>query len=288
MQRVRVVIPAYGAERTLGPCLQSLQENAKAAGVAMRVILVSDDGTPYTAFEVSGKAFSVAVRATQEPRSGPSAARNRGVFDGDEAADLPSEDYLAFCDADDVWAEGRLPLLLEALGREGAVIDNTTLVDAQGNVVREARAVQGESGPVRLATVLTARLPFFSLIRLPLPPGVTLPRWPDVEFAEDLLYNLMLFERLPLRFCAESRYLYQVNPQSISGSADIAKRMERGYQQILDGLAGGEWLREDGVVNQFARQLKLDAADNLGFLTGARPGETLNEYLSRRRSGAET
>ncbi|MEM1139896.1 MAG: hypothetical protein AAGH45_08425, partial [Pseudomonadota bacterium] len=128
--------------------------------------------------------------------------------------------------------------------------------------------------------LLGARLPFFSVVGC----GVPIPDWPDLRFAEDLVFNLQLLEQRGLRFSAETSYLYHVNAASISASADIGSRMADAYGAILAGLDTGQWFETPAVATALRRQIHLDRETNTEFLSGGLAGETLNEFVARKKS----
>jgi glycosyltransferase involved in cell wall biosynthesis len=100
---ISVVIPVYNTERFLGDAIRSVL----AQDVAVSEVVVVDDGSTDASAAVA-KAFGGAVRVIERPHEGPGAARNAGV----EAA---MGELLAFLDADDLWAPGKLAAQLAAL-----------------------------------------------------------------------------------------------------------------------------------------------------------------------------
>lgn len=105
---VSVVIPAYNAERFLAEAIESVLAQEYEP---IEIIVVDDGSTDGTAAVAQG--YAHAVTCVRQPNGGIGAARNRGV----EAA---SGELLAFLDADDLWAPGRLRRQVEALGRDPA------------------------------------------------------------------------------------------------------------------------------------------------------------------------
>ncbi|RME03684.1 MAG: glycosyltransferase family 2 protein, partial [Deltaproteobacteria bacterium] len=86
--RISVVIPAYNAERSIGPCLEALSR--QQIEVPFEVIVVDDGSTDRTgeiATQVPG------VRVIRQPNQGPAVARNRGVAEARGA-------WIVFTDAD--------------------------------------------------------------------------------------------------------------------------------------------------------------------------------------------
>ena len=93
---VSVIMPAYNALPYIGQAIRSVLEQDYSS---LELIVVDDgssDGTPAAA-----RYFGERVRVVEQKNAGPAAARNRG------AAEARGE-LLAFLDADDVWAPGKV------------------------------------------------------------------------------------------------------------------------------------------------------------------------------------
>jgi glycosyltransferase involved in cell wall biosynthesis len=126
MPGVSVVIPAYNAERYLAATLESVLAQTYQD---FEVIVVDDGSTDGTAELARG--FGPPVRVVQQPNSGPSAARNRGVREA-------RSDLVAFIDADDLWMPEKLELQVPRFdeeGRVGLVYTRTQLIDEDGNLL---------------------------------------------------------------------------------------------------------------------------------------------------------
>ncbi|WP_082010566.1 glycosyltransferase family 2 protein [Novosphingobium malaysiense] len=142
--QVSVVIPAFKATETIGETLQSVQTQTHAS----LDIVVVDDGSP------DGTAEAALAFAAHDPRicvmgqanAGVAAARNLGWK-------TAASDYIAFVDADDLWAPAKVERQLAALKAEGeqaglaytwyARIDEGSLItsrshkpDARGDVLQ--------------------------------------------------------------------------------------------------------------------------------------------------------
>ncbi|NJP07619.1 MAG: glycosyltransferase family 2 protein [Chloroflexaceae bacterium] len=99
---VTVVIPAYNAASWIAATL----ERVLAQDIANIEVIVIDDGS--TDATASVVARFAQVRCLSQPNQGQAAARNRGI----EAA---QGDYIAFCDADDLWQPHKLRVQLDLL-----------------------------------------------------------------------------------------------------------------------------------------------------------------------------
>jgi len=121
--RVSVIIPAYNAAATLVATLDSvLNQTFKD----FEIICVDDGSTDATLPII--KEYGDSVRLLEQANNGPAAARNNGARNS-------SGEYLAFLDADDIWAP-------EFLARSVATLDvdpnlslvycNCALADSDG------------------------------------------------------------------------------------------------------------------------------------------------------------
>lgn len=95
MITISVIIPAYNAENTLSRALQSVKEQIFQP---LEIIVIDDGSTDQTASIV--ESFP-GVKLIRQKNSGPSVARNTGIFSANAS-------YIAFLDADDAWQENHL------------------------------------------------------------------------------------------------------------------------------------------------------------------------------------
>lgn len=93
---VSVIIPAFNAARYLAEAIESVFTQDYRP---LELIVVDDGSTDNTA-EVA-QSFGDAIQYIHQPNGGISVALNRGL-------DAARGEWLAFCAADDRWAEGRL------------------------------------------------------------------------------------------------------------------------------------------------------------------------------------
>lgn len=123
---VSVIIPAYNCAATIAQAVDS----ALAQKVPLE-ILVLDDRSPDALDEVMERYRQVPqVRYLRNGENlGAAATRNRGVL-------LARGQYVAFLDADDWWAEGKLQAQLEALEKAQVVLCSTAreLVTPEGTM----------------------------------------------------------------------------------------------------------------------------------------------------------
>ena len=112
---VSVVIPAYNCTRYIAMAIDS----ALGQQVPLEVIVVDDcstDDLPGLMTRYRGEPRVRYVR--NEKNQGVAQTRNRGVS-------LARGEYVAFLDADDYWAEGKLRLQLDRIREKKAVICST-------------------------------------------------------------------------------------------------------------------------------------------------------------------
>jgi len=108
---VGVVVPMYNAERTIGATLASI---CRQTHQALDIVVV-DDGSSDGSAKIAN-AFAKRdprIRILQQQNSGVATARNNGAAATDA-------DFLAFVDADDLWASTKVALQLEALQSGGS------------------------------------------------------------------------------------------------------------------------------------------------------------------------
>ena len=129
---VSVIIPAYNAERFLGPTLDSVLAQEIAG---MEVIVVDDGSSDGTSRVAAAAGPSVTVIAG--PRRGVSSARNEGVSASAGA-------YIAFIDHDDLWEPGKLRRQAEMLDTDPRVALVFTQARVVGNTGNSGRT--GERG----------------------------------------------------------------------------------------------------------------------------------------------
>jgi glycosyltransferase involved in cell wall biosynthesis len=131
-QLVSVVIPAYNAEATLDETLRSVRAQTHHA----LEIIVVDDGSTDATRELAERHAAVdrRVRVLHQANAGVAAARNVGWQQARAA-------FIAFVDADDLWAPTKIEKQLHRLQQGG---DKTGLaycwmsrIDAAGAVIRD-------------------------------------------------------------------------------------------------------------------------------------------------------
>lgn len=103
LPRVSVVIPCFNTERFVAATLRAVLAQT---GAALEVIVVDDGSTDGSAALVE-REFPQ-VRLLRRANAGVAAARNAGL----QAA---TSEWVAFCDADDIWLPGKLAAQFQAM-----------------------------------------------------------------------------------------------------------------------------------------------------------------------------
>jgi len=107
---ISVIIPTYNGERFIAETLRSVLTQTLSPD---EVIVVDDGSTDATPDIVAG--FPSPVRIVRNSRSGPAAARNKGI-------EVAQGAFIAFVDHDDLWREDKLALQMDAF-REDPLLD---------------------------------------------------------------------------------------------------------------------------------------------------------------------
>lgn len=105
MPSISVVVPAYNSERFIAATLASILAQTRGAD---EVIVVDDGSTDGTPAVLAG--FKGELRVVRQANRGHSGAMNRGFAEA-------RGDYVARCDADDLWEPTKLERQAEAVAR---------------------------------------------------------------------------------------------------------------------------------------------------------------------------
>ncbi|GAB1545032.1 glycosyltransferase [Scytonema sp. NUACC21] len=129
MPKISVIIPAYNAEKTIRATIDSVLEQTFRD---FELIIINDGSTDNT-LELLHSIQDARLKIFSYANSGLPVARNRGLA-------RATSEYIAFLDADDLWASDKLELQLLTLEQnpEAGVAYSWTYfmdVDEQGNPV---------------------------------------------------------------------------------------------------------------------------------------------------------
>ncbi|MBN1363514.1 MAG: glycosyltransferase [Syntrophaceae bacterium] len=103
---ISVIIPVYNGEKFI----QEAVENILSQKYPSLEIIIVNDGSDDRTEEIINH-LSIDVRYFRQENAGPAAARNRGVRDA-------SGEFIAFLDADDLWPENNLNILIDEMLRD--------------------------------------------------------------------------------------------------------------------------------------------------------------------------
>lgn len=140
---ISVIVPAYNARSHIGETLSAIFGQTYPP----TEVIVVDDGSTDATGDYVAAAFAGA-RIIRTTNGGPSKARNRGAMEA-------TGEWLAFCDADDVWLPWRLEVqagLISSLERDG--VDRVGLICGHSMVAATNRV-----GRVAERAALTGRPP---------------------------------------------------------------------------------------------------------------------------------
>jgi glycosyltransferase involved in cell wall biosynthesis len=148
--RVSVIIPAYNAAATVAGTIDSVIAQTLTD---FEIICVDDGSTDASLAIIQQRADR--VRLIEQANSGPAAARNNGARNS-------SGEYLAFLDADDLWAPDFLERTVAALDADPAlslVYSNCALADSEGVPIDTALVGSGFDHAPSLQELLTRLWP---------------------------------------------------------------------------------------------------------------------------------
>ena len=115
MPLISVVIPVYNGEKYIKQAVDSVF----AQEVPLELLVIDDGSTDKTEEVLSAYSGRKDFRYIKnEKNMGAAGSRNRGVCEA-------GGKYIAFLDADDWWAEGKLKTQLDTLEKTGAVLCST-------------------------------------------------------------------------------------------------------------------------------------------------------------------
>jgi glycosyltransferase involved in cell wall biosynthesis len=220
LSNISVVIPCYNAARFLAETLRSVLAQTRPP---FEVIVV-DDGSVDESAAVA-KRFGAPVRVIRQPNQGESAARNRGI-------DGATGEWVAFLDADDVWAPEKLARQWAAVqGRPEIVCCHSGfyLFGAQTGTPPAPDDVTNKSYEVESLLLTPLVNTSTALVRRDLP--THFPIW--TQYAEDMLYFTELSLHGGFAYVADALAGYRMH------AAQQTKRKDSSVQNLQSRL---RWL----------------------------------------------
>lgn len=128
INKLSVIIPCHNSGKTIQATLMSILSQT----VRCDEIIVIDDGSQDNTRTIVDQ-FMERVRYIYQDNSGVSAARNRGV-------DAATSDWIAFCDADDIWHPHKLEIVRKCIAESdqpGFIFHDFYTFDSN-NIIEEA------------------------------------------------------------------------------------------------------------------------------------------------------
>ena len=231
-----VVVPAYNAEKTLDACLASVLAQTL---LPLQVMVVDDHSADGTGAAVRGwqSRFAAAGVALEYLRLahnvGPSAARNQGMRHARGS-------YIAFLDADDVWASDKLEVVEHAAGGLHALVCH--------DYTEAAAFPAGNNSPDHAVRILSI---WVMLLRNPAQSscvvmrrelGFTLDE--TMRYCEDHDLWLRIAERHPVVRLVGRPLTRLGRPQlSAGGLSGDTVRMRRGQLRVYYNFCKRKWRR---------------------------------------------
>ncbi len=227
---VSVIIPAFGAKRTLPRAVLSLKAQTYSKWQA---IVVSDDRCDYRkVLDGAGIEDSRFIFAnTGSVASGPSCARNIGLK-------LASGVLIAPLDADDVFFPQRFATLAPLALKHGAATDNVRVVDdSSGKIISSAFAIGDGVRHLDATHFLAISVPLMPVVRVEIA-----GQWEEgLKFAEDIIFNVKIFDHIPSIATVRTPLRdYRVRQGSLAHSEDSAALAKASYRHLLDCLQRNE------------------------------------------------
>lgn len=151
---VSVVIPVFNTERFVRQALESVF--SQKGNPALLEVIVVDDGSTDRSRDVV-REFADRITLIEQPHAGIGAARNRGV-------DAATGEFIAFLDADDLWAPAKLAIQLPVLLAPGAPDFVSGMVEQFRDGPAGTRQRVGELAPGYIAGAMLMRREVFNSV----------------------------------------------------------------------------------------------------------------------------
>lgn len=130
MPKISIVIPTYNSGQYLAKAIDSVLSQTYRD---FEIIVIDDGSTDNTKDMIMecAKKNPDKVRYFYQKKSGPSAARNKGIIE-------TKGDYIAFLDADDLWCQNKLSLQMEYFEKNPEITLSATefeFIDSEGKLL---------------------------------------------------------------------------------------------------------------------------------------------------------
>ncbi|MEA2735305.1 MAG: hypothetical protein QOE14_1756 [Humisphaera sp.] len=240
MSLVTVIIPMKNAEPYVREAVESV---LKQAGVDLEVIVV-DDGSSDRSVEIVRSIDDSRLRIIPGPRKGIAAAFNAGLAEA-------QGEFVARCDADDVYPAGRLAWQVEFLKNHadfGAVSGSFTMMAHNGKILAERKTYGGGIDVTHELQLGEGRSHMAAYLFRAAPVKQLGGCRTFFVMAEDVDLQFRLSEITKIWYQPRSAYLYRLHNSSIT---HVQKAAERSF---FEGCA---------IEFQKQRQTRADRRDDL-------------------------
>lgn len=256
--KISIVVPVYNAEDYLPTCMASLLNNDCTA---CEIILVDDgstDGVSPALCDSYARENPKLVRVIHQPNGGPGTARNAGLQEA-------RGEYVFFVDSDDTIAPNSLELLHRAVEQSHADIYLFQMaVHVPGGPVQHVKIAQPSEQPCSLANrpeLLLSQPAIWARLwrrELFLSTGI---RFPDRSWVGEDLRTVTKLNAAASRIVVlpDTLYFYLIRPGSLMRSENVERNRDMllAFEDILT------WYREQGLLEQYDRELCCLAAEHL-------------------------
>lgn len=239
---VSVIIATYNCAEYVGQAIESVLGQTYSR---LELQVVNDGSTDGTTAVVARYAGDPRVHYHEQRNAGQTRAKNRGIS-------AATGDFVAFCDADDVWLPDKLTIQMPAFegnGRIGVVYSRATPIAPDGAaLVRRATSLRHASGRVTEQLFKSNIVPFGTAVvrrACLLEMGAFDERY---RMGIDWELWLRLSTRYEFRFVDAETYLYRIWPGQMShnwrGRYEAAFQIMRAFLARHPGLVRRSVIRE--------------------------------------------
>lgn len=267
-----VIVPAYNASRYIGPCLESL---ANQADENLEVVLVDDGSTDDTiaiceSFNADNP--NLCLKVIRKENGGPLSARLCGISHA-------SGEFITFVDSDDILLEGSVGLILRAI-REfdpDVVLFGSTRKEAHPlpDPFAGIHEVRKQDCLLRLCSSPGSNSLWGKVVRKKCFPLYDLDTFPFMSMGEDLFQVIDIFDRSNIFVEIDSElYYYRKNPEGLTAKFDsrylesvsLAYEKLQEHAKVWDGSFGSQYsIFARGVWLQQMLSIARCAASALSF-----------------------
>ena len=264
MPAVSVIIAALDAHDTLGAAIDSVLAQDFSD---FEIVIAPDEPADYADFARRDKRIRI-LGGVPAP-TGPGPARNRALAAAAGA-------WIAQLDADDLWSQNYLGLLMRAAATSGAAFGRTAVLQEND---RELRSIppQNYRGPANFSVFARAFGSFHGLTR-----RTAERRWRNL-FAEDVLFDM---ETLALvggtaPYVPEAVYSLLPRAQSATRSTSFIDNIGKHYETIIGLIADGRTMIGSEQRAEAVAVFESWAEMNASFLraSAANPGLRYQNYI---------